>query len=193
MEKTSNLELNKPEKGFLDWDEPYNENWDKLDAAITPLQGTNVKPGMIVAYGSATIPEGWLKCDGSAISRTDYKALYDIIGITFGVGDGSTTFNIPDLSEKYIQGSSEEASVGTVLEAGLPNITGQTQGQDGYLRDPKASGAFTTTTCPGSTRSGDGGWSAAYSAFDASKSNEIYGKSETVTPPTLVLTYIIKY
>lgn len=55
------------------------------------------KPGDTVLYAGSTAPSGWVLCDGSAISRTDYAPLFAIIGTTFGVGDGSTTFNVPDM------------------------------------------------------------------------------------------------
>lgn len=51
--------------------------------------------GAIIPYGGATIPEGWLECDGSAVSRTTYADLFVVIGTKFGPGDGSTTFNLP--------------------------------------------------------------------------------------------------
>jgi microcystin-dependent protein len=50
-----------------------------------------------MAYGAAAAPTGWLLCDASAVSRTTYADLFAIIGTTYGVGDGSTTFNLPDL------------------------------------------------------------------------------------------------
>jgi microcystin-dependent protein len=53
--------------------------------------------GSITQYGGSAAPTGWLLCDGSAISRTTYAALFSVIGTTFGTGDGSTTFNVPDL------------------------------------------------------------------------------------------------
>ncbi len=53
--------------------------------------------GEIKMYGGATAPSGWLICDGSAVSRTTYAGLYNAIGATFGAGDGSTTFNLPDM------------------------------------------------------------------------------------------------
>ena len=56
--------------------------------------------GTIIQYGSDTIPEGWLLCDGSAVSRTTYADLYAVIGTTFGAGNGSTTFNVPNLKGK---------------------------------------------------------------------------------------------
>ena len=49
-------------------------------------------------------PTGWLKANGSAVSRTTYADLFTAIGTTFGVGDGSTTFNIPDLRGEFIRG-----------------------------------------------------------------------------------------
>lgn len=52
--------------------------------------------GMIAPFGSSTAPEGWLICDGSAVSRTDYADLFAVIGTTYGDGDGSATFNLPN-------------------------------------------------------------------------------------------------
>lgn len=57
---------------------------------------TPEKVGTIKAYGGATAPVGWLVCDGSAISRELYAELFGVIGTTYGAGDGSTTFNIPN-------------------------------------------------------------------------------------------------
>lgn len=51
--------------------------------------------GAIIPYGGTTIPEGWLECDGSAVSRTTYADLFAVLGTKFGPGDGSTTFNLP--------------------------------------------------------------------------------------------------
>ena len=53
--------------------------------------------GSITMYAGATAPDGWLICDGSAVSRTTYADLFSVIGTTYGSGDGSTTFNIPNL------------------------------------------------------------------------------------------------
>jgi len=60
--------------------------------------------GTIIQWGSNTIPTGWLLCDGSAISRTTYSDLFSVIGTSFGAGDGSTTFNLPDLRGKVAVG-----------------------------------------------------------------------------------------
>ena len=61
--------------------------------------------GEIKMYAGSTIPTGWLLCDGSAVSRTDYPRLFNAIGITYGSGDGSTTFNLPNLKGRFPLGT----------------------------------------------------------------------------------------
>ncbi len=63
-----------------------------------------VPPGSITGYAGITVPGGWLSCDGSAIDRTIYADLFAAIGTTYGAGDGSTTFNIPNLLGRTIIG-----------------------------------------------------------------------------------------
>lgn len=62
--------------------------------------------GSIVAWPLATVPSGWLECDGSAVSRATYAALYAKISTTYGTGDGSTTFNLPDYRDYFLRGYS---------------------------------------------------------------------------------------
>ena len=62
-------------------------------------------------YAGATAPTGWLMCDGTAISRTDYPKLFSIIGTTYGAGDGSTTFNLPDMVDKVPVGAGNTYSL----------------------------------------------------------------------------------
>jgi microcystin-dependent protein len=61
-------------------------------------------PSQVAWFARSTPPTGWLKCNGAAISRTTYAALYTQVGTTYGVGDGSTTFNVPDLRGEFIRG-----------------------------------------------------------------------------------------
>lgn len=58
--------------------------------------GAAEKIGSVKAWGGSTAPSGWLFCDGSAISRTTYAALFAVIGTTYGTGNGTTTFNLPN-------------------------------------------------------------------------------------------------
>jgi|TARA_A100001015_G_scaffold60144_1_gene66337 microcystin-dependent protein len=63
--------------------------------------GISIVPtGTILAFGSSTIPSGYLRCNDQAVSRTTYAALFAIIGTTYGTGDGSSTFNVPDLRDR---------------------------------------------------------------------------------------------
>jgi microcystin-dependent protein len=63
-----------------------------------------VPPGTVVAYGGATPPAGWLLCNGAAVSRTQYAALFAAIGIAHGSGNGTTTFNVPDYRGRFLRG-----------------------------------------------------------------------------------------
>lgn len=69
--------------------------------------------GSIFMYAGSIVPNGFLECDGSAVSRITYSDLFDSIGTIYGVGDGSTTFNLPNLSGKVAIGVSNNHSLGT--------------------------------------------------------------------------------
>ena len=64
------------------------------------VSGDTLPVGAIMPFGSDTIPDNWLLCDGSAVSRTTYQQLFNTIGTTYGTGDGFTTFNLPNLKGK---------------------------------------------------------------------------------------------
>lgn len=72
------------------------------------VSGDTLPVGAIMPFGSDTIPENWLLCNGQAVSRTDYQQLFNTIGTTFGQGDGFTTFNLPDLKGKVVIGKDGE-------------------------------------------------------------------------------------
>lgn len=152
-----------------------------------------VPSGSVIPFAGSTAPQGYLLCDGREVSRADYPYLFDVIGTTYGEGDGNTTFNLPNLQDKFIQGSGINA-VGTEKSAGLPNITGEFGAQGSTVVSSVGTGAFRVNQ----TGKIDGGSSAYehYSlkqSFDASRSSSVYGKSDTVQPPAVVMNYIIKY
>lgn len=66
--------------------------------------------GSIIMYGGLSAPPGWLLCDGTAVSRTVYATLFALLGSRFGAGDGSTTFNVPNLVQKFAR--MDNAAVG---------------------------------------------------------------------------------
>jgi microcystin-dependent protein len=78
-----------------------------LDGAVTAAKlaaGAALPAGAVMPFAMATAPTGWFSCDGTLLSRTTYALLFAAIGTTFGVGDGSTTFAIPDLRGYFVRG-----------------------------------------------------------------------------------------
>jgi microcystin-dependent protein len=70
-----------------------------------PIQPSNFVPaGAVMPFAGTTAPTGWLKCSGQAVSRTTYATLFAYIGTTYGSGDNTTTFNLPDLRAEFIRG-----------------------------------------------------------------------------------------
>lgn len=68
--------------------------------------------GTVVMFAGATAPDGWMKCDGSALPRASYHTLYGIIGTGYGGGDGITTFNLPNMTGKFPQGNGTVGATG---------------------------------------------------------------------------------
>ena len=130
-------------------------------------------------------------CDGSAVSRETYAALFSVIGATYGAGDGSTTFTLPNLIDKFIEGS---ATAGAVKSAGLPNITGGYTTNRDSVNLGNQSGAFKNTAKLNASQPADATgstWGGVNVNFDASHSNTIYGNSTTVQPPAVTMKYLI--
>lgn len=76
------------------------------------IAGVRGEIGEVIPFASEELPENFLACEGQAISRTSFDQLYDAIGTLHGVGDGSTTFNVPDLRDEFIRGAHSGRSVG---------------------------------------------------------------------------------
>lgn len=146
--------------------------------------GGTEKTGTIKAFGGSIPPFGWLVCDGSAISRTLYAALFDVIGETYGAGDGSTTFNLPNTTDRVLQGNGNGYK-----SAGLPDITAG--GIVTYNYQTPNGAFYQSANQSGLAQSGGG--SGKIIAFKASNSNNIYGASNTVQPPACKFNFIIKY
>ena len=155
--------------------------------------GSEVPAGTMQMFAGNTIPAGWLLCDGSAVSRTNYAKLFSAIGTTWGAGDGSTTFNLPNSIGRFAEGA---ATSGSYKSAGLPNITGEFTNQGlGFGMTGNFNGAFVKTE--DSSRNGMQYIYATNSnpkiIFNAANSNPIYGKSTTVQPPAFTTKIYICY
>lgn len=88
--------------------------------------------GIFMPYGAATAPNGWLLCDGAAISRATYIRLFNIIGTSYGSGDGSTTFNVPDLRGRVPIGV--DVATGRITSASVNGANAATLGGAGGLQ-----------------------------------------------------------
>lgn len=151
-------------------------------------------PGLIFPYGGSTVPAGWLACDGSAVSRTTYAALFAAIGTTWGVGDGATTFNVPDLRGRTLIGSGTGSGL-TARTVGTQNI-----GEETHI--------LTTNEMPAHnhpTTRGNGGTSnGAYFSYNGSTGTQTTdsattamqntggGAAHNVMQPSAVVTYMIR-
>ena len=109
---------------------PNTTTYPSTQAVQQAIIGALLPVGLIAPWSTDTAPEGWLICDGSAISRTTYAGLFAVIGTTYGDGDGNTTFNLPNFS---IANSNNAPVIGNGLSLGLTDGT-------------NTSGAYASTT-----------------------------------------------
>lgn len=174
-----------------------------------PYIGGNLPTGSVIPFAGTILPEDdWLLCNGQAVSRTDYADLYAIIGIKYGNGDGTTTFNVPNLNNTFIEATSDSSKVSTKLSASLPNITGSFMLDDNLVDSTGVNGGkwrgvakqglgdaiyFTGSRGVWDADSDSGQWGGGWVALDASKSSSVYSNScTTVQPPAIMMHYIIK-
>lgn len=157
------------------------------------IQGSlySVPIGTILSYSATTPPVGFLVCDGSEVSKSTYADLFEVIGNTYGTATDTSKFKLPDLRDRFVQGAN--GNLGTSKDAGLPNITGSFTSYDYVYGNAKES--FTRAISnkdSGSNIVNPTDAPYVMYNFDASNSNSIYGNSDTVQPPSVCLTFIIK-
>ena len=174
---------------------------------------TNTPVGSISLFAGTTAPNGWLICDGSAVSRTTYADLFAVIGTTYGSGDGSTTFNIPDIRKRVPVGyDSSDTSFDTIGKTGgeathtltnneLPTITGSFSTSDNVLVNTlpsptvyDATGAFTRASRL-QTQVEATGVHVATNQGVYNKINMSFGNDQAHNnlQPYIVMNYIISY
>ncbi len=102
-----------------------------------------IPAGIIIAHTTKSSLDGYLFCDGSAVSRTAYSALFEAIGTTYGTGDGSTTFNIPDFRGCFLRmAGGNSGPIGTKQGDAIRNITGRIPGIATWNDTWQSEGAF---------------------------------------------------
>lgn len=146
--------------------------------------------GTIIIWSAPTPPDGYLICNGAAVSRTTYERLFKVIGTTWGAGDGNTTFNLPNMLD-YGPWYSGVFAVGKYSNGGLPNITGTF----GSLNTSKTySGAFADAGQAFLARYYyDTNAYGRIVSFDASRSSNVYGSAARIIPAFASCLFCIKY
>lgn len=175
----------------------YNATTKRLDFCDgTTWQTTGTPPGAIEAFGGDAIPAGWLLCNGAAVSRATYPDLFTAIASNWGQGDGSTTFNLPDLRGRFPRGVDDAAgrdpdSAGrTAAFAGghTGNQVGSVQLDE--LKSHAHSYTFLTYSGPGG--GGDPGWGGSSGPAGYGRTTDSTGGTET-RPKNANVRFIIKY
>ena len=155
---------------------------------------TFIPAGSVVDFAGSSAPSGWLLCAGQAVSRTTYADLFTAIGTTFGVGDGSTTFNLPDLRGRVVAGKDDmNGTAASRLTTGGSGINGATLGASGGTQTH----TLITAEMPAHTHSGGiaGGSEGLIGTGSSSIGNTGStggGGAHQNTQPTLILNKIIK-
>lgn len=188
--------------------------WDQVAVPDieAPPAAAEVPTGGIIAYGGTSAPTGFLLCDGSAVSRTTYAALFAIVGTSFGPGNGSTTFNLPDMRQRFPLGKAASgtgatlgATGGTIdhVHAGPAHTHGV-----GTLTIPSGGAHTHTTDAPSATtvvQSGSGATVASSTHTHAVSSSGAHthtptgatasdgtGNTGTANPPFTAVNFVIK-
>jgi microcystin-dependent protein len=155
-----------------------------------------VPTGAILPYGGGSAPSGWLLCDGAAVSRTTYDDLFTAIGTAYGVGDGSTTFNVPDLRGRYPLGADNMggASADRVTSAQADSLGGADGSETHTLIESEIPAHVHTIDV--TVAGGTGGYVGAGSVSSVSpdKDTESTGGdgAHNNMPPYLTVNYIIR-
>lgn len=169
---------------------PVYDNSTQIATTAWVRNAVGVQIGTIIAFAGSSAPTGYLACNGAAVSRTTYSTLFKVIGTRWGSGDGSTTFNLPNLnSGRFLRGNS---SAGGYNNAGLPNITGSFTLVAGASISERT-GAFYAGNSIGADQMGGTGAMTNVTQFSAQRSSAIYGASSTVMPLSANVLFCIKY
>jgi len=100
--------------------------YDFDGANLTGIEG--IPTATIVPWSDSSVPTGFLECNGAAVSRSTYADLFAIVGTTYGSGDGSTTFNVPDLQDNVAVGKSGTKNLASTGGANTVTSTGNVGG-----------------------------------------------------------------
>jgi len=178
---------------------------------LTDVEGVNT--GIIVPWSDSTLPSGFLACNGAAVSRSTYAALFSVVGTNYGAGDGSSTFNLPDLTDRTCLGKSPGKAQFSTGGANTVTTTGNVSGSSGNTtlstpqlpshthpsggsRGSPAGTVKTWVTGGGGTSGSNSGGSTGSTGSGGGHGHTLAGNftggADSVLQPYLTLTYIIK-
>jgi microcystin-dependent protein len=147
-------------------------------------------PGAVVPFAGPTIPSGWLPCNGQAISRKDYGALYSAIGQTYGKGDGISTFNVPDYRGLFLRGVDDTGNRDrerAKRKAGLGSVQADEVGPHVHpelglqVRESTGSGAYYAV-----------GAASNWGGFPKPQTNSHVNQGKETRPINIAVNWIIK-
>jgi len=152
-------------------------------------------PGVIVPYGVSAAPTGFLLCNGQAVNRTTYSALFAVVSSLYGEGNGSSTFNVPDLRGRFIAGWDAGTSVltsvtaGMILGSSIANTGGVEAVTLAVAQIPSHSHGLNTL---GPFTGGGASHLADTSGTDSNTGDTGGGGAHSNIPPSMILNFIIK-
>ena len=175
-------------------------NARNLALAGVSAAGGMAPTGSLLPFAGASAPSGWLLCFGQTVSRTTYAALYAVVGTTYGAGDGSTTFALPDLRGRVPGGkdnmggsaASRLTTSGSGVDGATLGATGGTETHTLTTAQMPAHTHNTGTTIAGRNTSAGGGETIVYAGATYASTSAGSGAAHPITQPTLVANYIIK-
>ena len=181
--------------------------YDFDGANLTGIEG--IPTATVVPWTDSSVPAGFLECNGQAVSRSTYSALFAIIGTTYGAGDGSSTFLVPDLQDEVVIGKSNNKALASTGGANTVASTGNVGGStaNATLSTAQlASHSHGNVLNPGNTRvdqfpnaqnsplggSGSTGGTGSGTGHQHNMSATFSGDSTSVIQPYIAVIYIIK-
>ena len=176
--------------------------YDFSGANLTGIEG--IPTGCIIPWSDTSVPTGFLECNGQAVSRSTYATLFAIVATTYGAGNGSTTFNVPDLKDNVALGRSNSAALASTGGAntvlGTGNIGGTTANatlSEAQLASHSHSGgssprAFAYPASHSACQPGNTGSAGSGSGHQHNMSATFTGDSTSVVQPYLTILYVIK-
>ncbi len=180
--------------------------YDYSGANLTGIEG--IPTATIIPWSTSSVPTGFLECNGQTVSRSTYSALFAVVGTTYGAGDGSSTFLVPDLSDNVALGKSNNKALASTGGANTIASTGNVGGSTAnatlstsqlashsHGKGSQNSGPGLNSNNPGSPQGGspsNTGNSGSGGGHSHNMSANFSGDATSVVQPYITVIYVIK-